>query len=144
MSQKNDSLTLSILSSALIVHSVFVIAGTITSIFQERWKRSQRIRQDSNTSNNCDAIILTRLLVHILPEDWRGNLEALRYELIAAKKSRWHIRFITAVVLLDMLRGSIRIKLDNLYSDEFGMAAISSRTITDNKKILKNHDDSNE
>ena len=95
-------------------------------------KRKQN-RKHNNTSNPKENYIITGWVNNIFPEDWIANLEALRYELFAANKPRWYVRFITITTLLDMLCGGIRVKLQDLYDGDDLMAAIGRRSTTDDR-----------
>lgn len=58
----------------------------------------------------------TSWLAHALPEDWCGELEALRYQLlIKQKRSNWFVRFITIKCLLEMLWAYLQIKVENIW-----------------------------
>ncbi len=66
------------------------------------------------TFNELNPYIMTGFVIKILPEDWIGNLEALRYELIKAKQLRWRIRILTIKALLQMIWAGIKIKIEDL------------------------------
>jgi WD40 repeat protein len=112
-------------------------------IFFIRIKHLQNT-QNQNTAKSQSSYIITGWVVYVLPEDWRGNLEALRCELISANKPDLHIKIITVITLLDMVFGGIRVKLHNFYDGNNFMAAIGRRSITNGKDRLANHKDLNE
>jgi hypothetical protein len=74
-----------------------------------------RLQTLRNQQPNNLNIHITGWLARVLPEDYRGNLEALRKRWIYdLKLPKWRIRFMTAIVLLDMLWGSFWVKLQDL------------------------------
>jgi hypothetical protein len=55
-------------------------------------------------------------LAKILPEEWRGELEALRYRWLAKKKRhKVLVNFITGICLLGMLKAYLQIKVENVW-----------------------------
>ena len=59
--------------------------------------------------------LLTGKLSHILPEEWRGEVEAVRQRLINAGSPSWFIKFTTAKCLLELLWATVEIYLDNFW-----------------------------
>jgi hypothetical protein len=58
--------------------------------------------------------VITGKLVLILPEDYRADLEALRYRWIYERKlPTWRVQIQTAFFLLDMLWGCFQVKIQN-------------------------------
>ncbi|GAB1544596.1 hypothetical protein NUACC21_72720 [Scytonema sp. NUACC21] len=127
-------------TTALFVVVIGLGSSAIVFVFMKRLQREKH----NNTSKTHRSYIITGWIACVLPEDWRGNLETLRYELISANQSKWYIRFITVTTLLDMLCGGIQIKLENLYDGEFWMAVTGRKSIAENKDDYANHNDSNE
>lgn len=125
----------------LIVALSFGFSGIIVLFFLTKRQQSKR---HNNTSNSQSSYIITGWIIFVLPEDWRSDLEALRYELIAASKPKLYVRFLTVTTLLDMLYGGIRVKLQNLYYGNDLMAVTGRRYITENKDKSVNHNDLNE
>ena len=76
-------------------------------------------------------------LVNIFPEDWRGELEVLRYELFVKKKRNVLINFITIVHLLDMFKAHLQIKLENIWF--FNKEASSLKPLTKGELKTNNH-----
>ena len=68
----------------------------------------KRLRQSCN-------IIISKL-VRPLPEDYRANLNTLRYRLIKQKRPQWRIRFIITICLLSIYVGWILVNLQNIWS----------------------------
>ncbi|MEJ6487850.1 hypothetical protein N0Y54_42665 [Nostoc punctiforme UO1] len=52
-------------------------------------------------------------LSNILSEEWRAELEALRYRWFTEEKPELWIKIMTGFHLLDMLKGYFQIKLEN-------------------------------
>lgn len=74
-----------------------------------------RLQTLPNQQPNNLNIYITGWLARVLPEDYRGNLEALRKRWIYdLKRPKWRVRLMTAIVLLDMLWGSFGVKLQDL------------------------------
>ncbi|MBD0261263.1 MAG: WD40 repeat domain-containing protein [Tolypothrix sp. Co-bin9] len=111
-------------------------------IFVIQIKRLQN-KQNSEPSKSKSSYIVTGWMVYVLPEDCRGNLEALRSELITAQKPNWYVSFITVLTLLDMLRGGIQIKLENFLDGKDEMAVIGRQSINKNKNELANQENVN-
>ncbi|MEA5622799.1 WD40 repeat domain-containing protein [Nostoc sp. UHCC 0251] len=128
-------------SKGVIVAFVFVFSGVMVLLSITKRRQSKR---QKNTSNTQNSYIITGWVICVLPEDWRGDLEALRYELIAANKPKFYVRFITATTLIDMLFGGIRVKLHNLYYGNNFMAVPGRRSITDSKDKSVTHNNLNE
>lgn len=120
--------------TVVIIVLSFLFAGSIVLFVIIKRQQSKQHNKTSNTQSNY---IITGWVVCVLPEDWRGNLEALRYELITAKNPTWYVRFITVTTLLDMLFGGIRVKWQNFYDGNNFMAVIGRRSITDIKDKSK-------
>jgi len=59
---------------------------------------------------------LTDKLVHILPEEYRADLNTLHYRLLIKQKHpKWLVQILTIMCLLDMFRGWLQIKLENIW-----------------------------
>jgi len=54
-------------------------------------------------------------LAKILPEDWRGELEALRRRWLAKKRHKVLVDFMTGICLLGMLKAYLQIKVENVW-----------------------------
>jgi WD40 repeat protein len=128
-------------SKNVIVAFFFVFSGVMVLLSITKRRQNKRHK---NTSNTQKSYIITGWVICVLPEDWRGDLEALRYELIAANKPKFYVRFITVTTLLDMLYGGIRVKLQNLYYGDDLMAVTGRRSITDSKDKSITHNNLNE
>ncbi len=126
-----------------IVVIVVLVFGLFGSVVLFVVIKRRQTGHHNNTSNAQSSYIITGWIVCVLPEDWLGNLEALRYELMAAEKPTSYIRFMTVITLLDMLCGGIRVKLQDLYDGNDFMAVIGRRSISDSKDKLANHKDLN-
>lgn len=53
-------------------------------------------------------------VTHILPEDWCGELEALRYEWFKADIPEPWIEIMTSFNLLTMFKADLQIKVENI------------------------------
>uniref|UniRef100_UPI0039E0B7DB WD40 repeat domain-containing protein n=1 Tax=Anabaena sp. CCY 9910 TaxID=3103870 RepID=UPI0039E0B7DB len=122
----------------VIVSLISVFSGIIVLFVVTKRRQS---KQHNNTSNTQTSYIITGWVVCVIPEDWRSDLEALRYELITAKNPTWYVRFITVTTLVDMLFGGIRVKLHNFYYGNNFMAVPGRPSITDKKDNSVNHND---
>ena len=73
-----------------------------------------------------------------LPEEWRGDLESLRHELLVHKKrSEFYMQLITTITLIDMLWGGIRVKIEDFFDPNI-MISASGKFFSD----LDNSEDS--
>jgi len=54
-----------------------------------------------------------RWLAKVLPEEWRGELEALRHRWRRQRHPKFLIELRTVLCLLDMLKAFIQIKVEN-------------------------------
>ena len=87
------------------------------------WKRQQPCKRSQRAAR------ITGWLARVLPEEYRADLESLRYRLLAReKRPQWVVRLITAKCLLEMALAMGRINLITTYSK-------SSKTLVDTIQI---------
>jgi hypothetical protein len=110
--------------------TVLIVSGSFLIVFAARRQRKQK---HGNQFNNQRGYVFAAWINCSIPEDWQGNLEALRSELIAAKMPNWRINLILMLTFLDMLSGGIRVKLQDLLSGSDAMATTGQRSITSDK-----------
>ena len=103
---------------------------------QERQEQEQ-IKQQSLVEVRRKSYIKGWWIANILPEDWRGELEVLRYELLVKKKRNVLINFITVVHLLDMFKAHLQIKLENIWF--FNKEVSSLEPLTKGELKTNNH-----
>jgi hypothetical protein len=84
--------------------------------------------------NKQSSYVIPGVLTHVLPEECRGELEALRKRWLNDQKlPKGRVGLLTAQVLLDMLLGCLRTKLQNCPE------AIQNLLVPDQLTILSKH-----
>ncbi|NER52633.1 MAG: hypothetical protein F6J92_39540 [Symploca sp. SIO1A3] len=72
-------------------------------------------RQKLRKSKRRERYTITSKLACLFPEDYRANLNTLRYRLIKQRHPKWLIKVRVTACLLNMYRGLILVKLQNIW-----------------------------
>jgi hypothetical protein len=106
---------LKVLMALGVVQALMVLWATReTDQVAEQIAAQLNLEETLNRVSNHKTSLLTGKLSRILPEDWRGEVEAVRQRLINAKSPSWVINLRTAWCLLELFWAAVHISWDNL------------------------------
>ncbi|MBW4651417.1 MAG: hypothetical protein KME06_22405 [Kastovskya adunca ATA6-11-RM4] len=89
------------------------VAGLVAGLVQEFLLDKKSAKRKKSRRDIGYAI--TAKLARLLPEEFRADLNTVFYRLIKQKHPQWLIRVRITICLLNMFRGWIQVKLQNIW-----------------------------